>query len=77
MKTMAISEFKAHALKVLDEVAKYQKTIIITKRGKPIAQVIPHRTLEAKPTPGRLADAFVFENDIVTPLGKEMWEACQ
>ena len=41
MKTMAISEFKAHALKVLNEVAKSQETIVITKRGKPLAQVVP------------------------------------
>jgi prevent-host-death family protein len=77
MKTMAISEFKAHALKVLNEVAKYQEIIVITKRGKPIAQVIPHRKSEMKPTPGKLADAFVFEKDIVTPLGEGLWEACQ
>ena len=77
MKTIAISEFKAHALKVLNEVAKSQETIIITKRGKPIAQVVPHRKSEMKPTPGKLADAFVFEKDIITPLGEGMWESCQ
>jgi prevent-host-death family protein len=77
MKTMAISEFKAHALKVLNEVAKSQETILITKRGKPIAQVVPHRKSELKPTPGKLADAFVFEKDIITPLGEKLWEACQ
>jgi len=43
MKTMAISKFKAHALKVLNEVAKSQETIVITKRGKPLAQVVPYR----------------------------------
>lgn len=77
MKTMAISEFKAHALKILNELAKSQETIVITKRGKPIAQVVPHRKPEMKPTPGKLADAFVFEKDIITPLGEEVWEACQ
>jgi prevent-host-death family protein len=77
MKTMAISEFKAHALKVLNEVAKTQETIVITKRGKPLAQVVPHRESEMKPTPGKLADAFVFEKDIITPLGEGLWEACQ
>ena len=77
MKTMAISEFKAHALKVLNEVAKTQETIVITKRGKPLAQVVPHRQSELKPTPGKLADAFVFEKDIITPLGEGLWEVCQ
>jgi len=77
MKTMAISEFKAHALKVLNEVAKSQETVVITKRGKPLAQVVPHRQPEVKPIPGKLADAFVFEKDIITPLGEGLWEACQ
>ena len=75
MKTMAISKFKAHALKVLNEVAQSQETAVISKRGKPIAQVVPYRKTVMKPAPGRLADAFVFEKDIITPLGEGMWEA--
>ncbi len=77
MKTMAISEFKTHALKVLNEVEKSQETILITKRGKPIAQVIPHRKPEMKPAPGKLSDAFVFEKDIIKPLDEDLWEASQ
>jgi prevent-host-death family protein len=77
MKTMAISEFKAQALKVLDEVAKSKETVVITKRGKPLAQVIAYRQSGKKSTPGKLADAFVFEKDIITPLGEGLWEAGQ
>jgi len=77
MKTMAISEFKAHALQVLNEVAKSYETIVITKRGKPLAQVVPYRKSVMEPTPGKLSDAFVFEKDIITPLGEQLWESCQ
>jgi len=77
MKTMAISEFKTHALKILNEVAKSQETIVITKRGKPLAQVVPHPKSGQKPMPGKLVDTFVFEKDIVTPLGEGLWEASQ
>jgi prevent-host-death family protein len=77
MKTMAISKFKTHALKVLNEITKSQETIVITKRGKPVAQVVPHRELEMKPASGKLADAFVFEKDIITPLDEGLWEACR
>jgi prevent-host-death family protein len=77
MKKMPVSEFKAHALKVLDEVAKSLEIIIITKRGKPLAQVVHYLESSIKPTPGRLADALVFEKDIITPLGEGIWEACQ
>jgi len=71
MKTMAISTFKAQALKVLNEVAQSKEPIVKTKRGSPVAQVVAFRNSEMKSTPGRLADAFVFEKDIVTPLGEE------
>ena len=77
MQTMGISQFKAHALKILDQVAKTQESIIITKRGKPLAQVIPYRNSDMNPKPGKLADYLVFEKDIVSPLGEEMWEACK
>lgn len=77
MKTMGISKFKSHALQILDQVAKTQEIIVITKRGKPLAQITPYRTPDLNSTPGRLADALVFEKDIISPLGDEMWEACK
>ena len=77
METMGISQFKAHALKILDQVAKSQVGIIVTKRGKPLAQVIPYRSSEVKPEPGKLAGYLVYENDIVTAMGDDMWDACK
>ena len=77
MKTMGISQFKSHALKILDQVAKTQEIIIITKRGKPLAQITPYRTSGITPKPGRLSDALVFEKDVISPLGEDMWDACK
>ncbi len=77
METMGISQFRAHLFKVLDQVAKSQVGIIVTKRGKPLAQVIPYRSSEIEPKPGKLADYLVFEKDIVSPLGEDMWDACK
>jgi prevent-host-death family protein len=77
MKTMGISQFKTHALKILDQIAKTHEEILITRRGKPLAQIIPYRNKDKNPTPGKLADALVFEKDIVSPLGEEMWESCK
>ena len=76
MKTMAISEFKAHALRVLAEVAESRESIVITRRGKPLVRVVPHCPSATKLTPGRLSGTFVFEDDIVSPLGAALWEAC-
>jgi len=73
MKTLAITDFKAHALQILGRIAKTKESVVITKRGKPIVEVIPFST--SKPAPGKLSEALVFEKDIVSPLGEDMWNA--
>jgi prevent-host-death family protein len=77
MKTMGISEFKARALKVIDLVAKTKEGVIITRRGKPLAQVLPFAGAKRKQKPGTLAHTLAFEKDIVAPLGPDMWEAAR
>ena len=39
--TMGAGEFKAKCLSVLDEVERGRRTVIVTKRGRPVAQVVP------------------------------------
>ncbi len=41
MKTMAAGFFKAKCLAVMDEVQATQETVVITKRGKPVAKLVP------------------------------------
>lgn len=77
MKTMAISQFKAYALKILDQVSKTKESIVITKRGEPVAEVVPFSKEGKTPVPGKLAETLVFEKDIVSPLGEDMWDACK
>ncbi len=77
MQTMGISQFKAHALRVLAQVAESQEAVIITKRGKPLAQILPYRSVDTNVEPGKLAHHLVFEKDIVSPLGEQMWNACK
>lgn len=77
MKTMAISQFKTNALKTIDWIAKTKESVIITKRGKPMAQVVPIIGSGLRKKPGKLAHTLIFEKDILTPLGEEIWEACR
>ncbi len=73
MITIPAGEFKAKCLALLDEVAQTHEKIIVTKYGKPVAQVIPLETeLEAKDNP--LKNSILFEKDIISPSGDE-WEA--
>jgi prevent-host-death family protein len=75
MKTMAISAFKARALQVVAQVARSKERVVITKHGKPMAQLVPYSSLARTSVPGKLASALVFEKDIVSPLGAKTWEA--
>jgi len=75
MKSVQISEFKAHALRILDTVSKTKESVVITRRGKPLAEVIPYKNREYSAKPGRLAATLVFEKDIITPFGGDIWEA--
>lgn len=77
MKTMAISKFKAHALQVIGQVAETKESVIVTKRGKPLAEVVPFRGSDETLTPGKLRKTLVFEKDIISPLGKKIWNACK
>jgi prevent-host-death family protein len=42
-RTICASEFKAKCLKLMDQVAATGDTLVITKRGKPVARVLPAR----------------------------------
>lgn len=74
MNTMAITDFKSHALQVLGQIAETKIPVIITKRGKPLAEIIPFSAEKAES--GKLSDALLFEKDIVSPLGDDIWNAC-
>jgi prevent-host-death family protein len=41
MKKMAAGAFKVHCLKVMDEVQSKRESVLITKRGKPVAKLVP------------------------------------
>ena len=77
MKSMAISEFKTHSLQVLGRVARTKETVVVTKRGIPLVEVIPFRHSDESPVPGKLSEMLVFEKDIVSPLDKSIWSACK
>ena len=73
MKTMGISKFKSHALKILDQVAKTQEIIVITKRGKPLAQITPFRNSEISPKPGKLSDVETPLKKLTKPTGQKVY----
>lgn len=69
---VAAADFKAHCLKLLDEVAFRRRPIIVTKRGKPIAKLVP---VEEAPIDifGRMAGTVTICGDIVGPIEDVEW----
>ena len=67
---MAAGEFKARCLAVLDEVAASKRPVVITKRGRPVAKVVPLADAEPPPRKGLI----VRQGDLVSPIG-EAWDA--
>jgi prevent-host-death family protein len=41
MKTIPAGKFKAHCLSIMDEVQAKRQAVVITKRGKPVAKLVP------------------------------------
>ncbi len=75
MKNIAAGEFKAKCLSLLDEVAEHRLELVITKRGKPVAKLVP--VVSEKPRLlGRMAGTIQITGDIVSPTG-EIWDAEQ
>lgn len=72
-KTIPAGEFKAHCLKLMDEVCQKRNHLLITKRGKPIAQLIPWEGPK-KSLFGWMKGSVVEHGDIVGPLAIN-WEA--
>ena len=77
METLSVSEFKAKALGVLDRVARTGEGVVVTKRGKPIVKVIPFFSDSEALVPGSMQGSVLEEEDIVSPLGADLWDAAR
>ena len=54
MRQMAAGEFKAQCLAVMDEVAATREPVMITKRGEPVAKLVPVEKSRPRKLMGRL-----------------------
>jgi prevent-host-death family protein len=75
MPTIQASLFKAKCLALMDQVARTGETIVVTKNGKPVAELRPHRPPRAKSLIGLHKGQIDIRGDIVSPIGSRLWEA--
>jgi len=69
---MPAGEFKAKCLKVLDDVQRQRKQVIVTKRGKPVAKLVPVND-QLESLIGSMRGTMEILGDIVSPIDVE-WE---
>jgi len=70
--TIPAGEFKAKCLKLLDEVAESRQPLVITKHGKPVAQLTPIPAQEN--IVGSMKGSVLWMGDIISPIDVE-WDA--
>jgi prevent-host-death family protein len=69
VREVAISEFKAKCLSLLDEVGKTKTPLRVTRRGKPIADVLPPAsTTEERDWIGSMSGEVEITGDIISPV---------
>jgi prevent-host-death family protein len=66
MKKMTAGAFKAKCLAVIDEVQAKRVTVVITKRGKPVAKLVPVET-KRDDIFGFLRGKGKIKGDVVSP----------
>jgi prevent-host-death family protein len=76
MRTIRASEFKAKCLAILDEVERTGEAVIILKRGRPVARLVPLTLGEEKYPQQSLRGTVDILGDILEPvLPAKAWEA--
>ena len=66
-------KFKAQCLKIMDDVHKHRREVIITKYGKPVAKLVGVTTQTKEPLFGFLKDSVVIKDNIISPI-EEPWD---
>ena len=72
---IAAGQFKAVCLKLMDRVQASHESVVITKRGKAVAKLVPVDE-EPRRLFGFLKDSVIAEKDIIEPIDEE-WDACK
>ena len=69
--TISASRFKARCLKLLDSVAASGVPLTITKRGKPVARVVP-----VEPPDSLLGSVtfLVSDEELIAPMDDDVWD---
>ena len=75
MVKVGATEFRAKCLELMDRVQKRRETFIITKRGKPVAKLVPLERARPSGLFGCMAGKAIITGDVTAPaVAAESWE---
>jgi prevent-host-death family protein len=76
MKSVPVTEFKARCLSLLEDVARTGEPLLVTKRGKALARVLPDNIGDARSPQETLAGTVTIVGDLREPVQPaEDWAA--
>jgi prevent-host-death family protein len=67
MKKIPAGEFKARCLKIMEDVRSYRVPVVITKKGRPVAKLVPADE-EAADVFGCMAGTAEIRGDVEAPV---------
>jgi prevent-host-death family protein len=72
---MPAGQFKVRCLKVMDDVQSTREPVVMTKKGRPVAKLVPAEEL-SDDFLGKLSGMMKIVGDITQPIeDPEAWEA--
>lgn len=72
-KSIPATEFKAHCLALLEEVRQTRQSLLVTRHGKPVAEISPY-TPKTHAGANPLKGSIVHQGDLISPLD-ESWDS--
>ena len=74
-KSVPATQFKARCLALLEEVRETRQPLLVTRHGKPVAEIVPYTPGEAHRA-NPLKGSIVFQGDLIEPI-PEQWDSAR
>ncbi|HEY4175559.1 MAG TPA: type II toxin-antitoxin system Phd/YefM family antitoxin [Kofleriaceae bacterium] len=74
-KSIAVSAFKARCLALLDEVARTGRPLLVTKRGKPLARILPSSAMTGSVQDSLVGSVEILSDTIAPVVPRSQWNA--
>jgi prevent-host-death family protein len=73
LKTVPATEFKEHCLALLEEVRQTRQSLLVTRHGKPVAEISPYVARDPDSV-NPLKGSILYQGDLVAPIDAK-WDS--